>query len=178
MNDRTSLIKSAIRDIPDYPKPGIVFKDITTLLKNPKAFAAAQSALAEHYQPRRPDLIAAIEARGFIFGGALAHELGCGFIALRKSGKLPATVMSETYALEYGEDTINMHIDSIEPGQRVVLIDDLLATGGTMRAAAKLVERAGGVVAGIGVVIELAFLPGREALDGYDVFAVVAYETG
>ena len=170
-------IKASIRDIPNYPKPGIVFKDITTLLKDKTAFRMAQEALLDHFRGRSIDLVAAIEARGFIFGGAVAQALGTGFIPLRKPGKLPAASLSESYALEYGEDQIHMHADAVLRGQRVLLIDDLLATGGTLAAAVKLVEKAHGEVAGIGVVIELAFLEGRHRLRDYDVYAVVAYDS-
>ena len=169
-------LKAAIRDVPDYPKPGIIFKDITTLLKDPEAFRRATEALADHYRSQDFDLVLGIEARGFIFGGALALALGRGFVPVRKPGKLPAAVLSESYALEYGEDTVNMHVDAVAPGQRVILFDDLLATGGTLAATAALVEKAGGVVAGIGVVIELAFLKGREALAGYEVYSIVTYD--
>jgi len=177
MSDTITLVKESIRDIPDYPKPGIVFKDITTLLQDKTAFRAAQAALEEHFRPAKPDLIAGIEARGFIFGGALAHALDCGFVAMRKPGKLPADAISEAYALEYGTDEIHMHKDSIKNGQRVVIVDDLIATGGTLAAAARLVERVGGIVAGIGVVIELGFLSGRDTLGDYDFFTVVSYES-
>ncbi len=169
------ILKSSIRDIPDYPKPGIIFKDITTLLKDKKAFALAQQALIERYKDTSPDLIAAVEARGFIFGGALANALGCGFIPMRKPGKLPGATISESYALEYGTDSLHMHNDAVLKGQRIVLIDDLLATGGTLTAAAKLIDQAGGIVAGIGVVIELAFLDGRHRLKDYDVYSVISY---
>lgn len=168
-------LKASIRDIPDYPKPGIVFKDITTLLKDKHAFRLAQQALQDQYRNASPDLIAAIEARGFIFGGALASALGCGFIPMRKPGKLPWTTLSESYALEYGTDSLHMHDDAVLRGQRVVLIDDLLATGGTLSAATKLIEQAGGIVSGVGVVVELAFLEGRHRLKDYDVYSVISY---
>lgn len=171
------FLKASIRDIPDYPKPGIVFKDITTLLKDKRAFAAAQQALLDRYRAKPPDLVAAIEARGFIFGGALAHALGCGFVPMRKPGKLPWATLSESYALEYGTDSLHMHNDAVLNGQRVVLIDDLLATGGTLAAAAKLVEQAGGIVSGVGVVVELAFLDGRHRLRDYDVYSVISYDS-
>ncbi len=170
-------LKASIRDIPDYPKPGIIFKDITTLLKDRSAFRTAQMALLDHFKRQPPDLVAAIEARGFIFGGALAHSLGCGFIPMRKPGKLPWSTISESYALEYGTDSLQMHEDAVLKGQRVALIDDLLATGGTLSAAAKLVEQAGGIVSGIGVVIELGFLDGRHRLRDYDVYSVVSYDS-
>ena len=169
------ILKASIRDIPDYPKPGIIFKDITTLLKDKKAFALAQHALLERYKNTSPDLIAAVEARGFIFGGALANALGCGFIPMRKPGKLPWATISESYALEYGTDSLHMHNDAVLKGQKVVLVDDLLATGGTLAAATKLIEQAGGIVAGIGVVIELAFLDGRHRLKDYDVYSIISY---
>lgn len=169
------ILKDSIRDIPDYPKPGIIFKDITTLLKDKKAFALTQKAFVERYRGTGPDLIAAVEARGFIFGGALANALGCGFIPMRKPGKLPWATISESYALEYGTDSLHMHNDAVLKGQKVVLVDDLLATGGTLGAATKLIEQAGGVVAGIGVVIELAFLDGRHRLKDYDVYSIISY---
>lgn len=169
------FLKASIRDVLDYPKPGIVFKDITTLLKDKSAFRLAQQALLEHFRDRPVDLVAAVEARGFIFGGAMALALGCGFVPLRKPGKLPAASLSESYALEYGEDQIHMHADAVLGGQKVLLIDDLLATGGTLVAAARLVEKARGEVVGIGVVVELAFLDGRHRLQDYDVHAVVTY---
>jgi adenine phosphoribosyltransferase len=171
------ILKASIRDIPDYPKPGIVFKDITTLLKDRSAFRLAHQALVERYCTQPPDLIAAVEARGFIFGGALANTLGCGFVPLRKPGKLPAPSLSESYTLEYGEDRIHMHSDAVLAGQRVVLIDDLLATGGTLGAAARLIEQVGGIVSGIGVIVELAFLDGRHRLRDYDVFSVISYDS-
>jgi adenine phosphoribosyltransferase len=170
-------LKASIRDIPDYPKPGIIFKDITTLLKDRRAFRTAQMALLDHFKIQPPDLVAAIEARGFIFGGALAHSLGCGFIPMRKPGKLPWSTLSESYALEYGTDSLQMHQDAVLKGQRVALVDDLLATGGTLSAAAKLVEQAGGIVSGIGVVVELGYLDGRHRLRDYDVYSVVSYDS-
>jgi adenine phosphoribosyltransferase len=170
-------LKDAIRNIPDYPKPGIMFRDITTLLRDPKAYADSQTALADYYRNVDFDLVLGIEARGFMFGGALAIALGKGFVPMRKSGKLPSEVVSESYTLEYGEDTINMHADAVLRGQRVVVIDDLLATGGTMRAATNLVTKVGGVVAGVGVIIELSFLNGRECLKDYDLYAVINYDS-
>ena len=170
-------VKAAIRDIPDYPKPGIVFKDITTLLKDKTAFRIAQLALVEQFKGKNIDVVAAVEARGFIFGGGLAHTLGCGFVPMRKPNKLPAASISASYALEYGQDSLHVHTDAISKGQRVVLIDDLLATGGTLAAAAELVQKSGGVVAGIGVIIELAFLEGRHKLRDFDVYSVVSYDS-
>ncbi len=170
-------LKKKIRDVRDYPKPGIVFRDITTLLKDRGAFREVLNILVDRYRDRPIDLIAGIEARGFIFGGALASDLNVGFIPMRKPGKLPAPTMTETYALEYGEDKIQMHVDAVAPGQKVLLIDDLIATGGTLAAAARLVEKAKGEVFGIGCVIELAFLNGREKLKPYDVFSVLTYDS-
>jgi adenine phosphoribosyltransferase len=171
------ILKAAIRNIPDYPKPGIVFYDITTLLKDPQAFRTAHEALAARYRDVDFDAVLGIEARGFVFGGALAISLDKGFVPLRKTGKLPGTVLSQSYELEYGTDTINMHTDALKPGHKVVIIDDLLATGGTLAAAASLVERAGASVAGIGVVVELTFLDGREKLSGYDLCSLVTYDS-
>ena len=170
-------LKKKIRNVPDYPKPGIVFRDITTMLRDKGAFREVLNILIDRYRDRPIDLIAAIEARGFIFGGALASDLNVGFVPIRKPGKLPSATMTETYALEYGQDQIQMHVDAVAPGQKVLLIDDLLATGGTLAAAARLVEKAKGEVFGIGCVIELAFLKGRERLKGYDVFSVVTYDS-
>jgi len=170
-------LKSKIRNIPDYPKPGIVFRDITTLLRDRGAFREVHDILIERYRDRPIDVIAAVEARGFIFGGALANALKIGFVPIRKPGKLPAATISESYQLEYGEDTMEMHVDAISPGQKVLLIDDLLATGGTLAAAAKLVKKAKGEVFGIGCVIELAFLHGRDLLEGYDVYSILRYDS-
>jgi adenine phosphoribosyltransferase len=170
-------LKKKIRNVPDYPKPGIMFRDITTMLRDKGAFREVLNILIDRYRDRPIDLIAAIEARGFIFGGALASDLNVGFVPIRKPGKLPSATMTETYSLEYGQDQIQMHVDAVAPGQKVLLIDDLLATGGTLAAASRLVEKAKGEVFGIGCVIELAFLKGRERLKGYDVFSVVKYDS-
>ena len=168
-------LASKIRDIPDFPKPGIVFKDIMPLLADPEAFRAAVDGLAEFARPRRPDLVMGAEARGFILGGALALELGCGFVAARKPGKLPWETVSAEYELEYGTDSLELHADSIAEGARVLIHDDLLATGGTAHAKVELVEKLGGEVVGIAFVIELAFLHGRDRLQGYDVHSLITY---
>ncbi len=168
-------LKKCIRDVPDFPEPGILFKDITPLLSNPEAFEQTIDWLAEDADSRQVDIIAGIESRGFIFGTPLALRLGLGFVPIRKPGKLPAETMSEEYTLEYGTNTIEMHTDAVEPGQRVLIVDDLLATGGTAAAAARLVERAGGVVAGLSFIIELEFLDGRKKLGDHDISALIAY---
>ena len=168
-------LESKIRDIPDFPKPGIIFKDIMPLLADPEAFRAAVEGLAEFARPRRPDLVMGAEARGFILGGALAMELGCGFVAARKPGKLPWETVSAEYELEYGTDSLELHADAIAEGARVLIHDDLLATGGTAHAKIELVEKLGGVVVGIAFVIELAFLHGRDRLEGYDVHSLITY---
>ena len=168
-------LKSAIRDVPDFPKPGIVFKDITPLLLYPPAFDEAVHRLAAWSRPRDVDLVVAAEARGFIMGGALARELGAGFVPARKPGKLPADTIRESYDLEYGSNTIEMHRDAITRGQRVLLVDDVLATGGTLAAACRLIETAGGKVMACAVVVDLAFLHGRDRLEGRRVEALLTY---
>lgn len=168
-------LKSFIRDIPDFPKSGIIFKDITPLLKNPEALRETVSLLCGTVEGAGITAVAGIESRGFIFGTAVAHELGVGFVPIRKPGKLPAETISESYALEYGTDAIEMHRDALVPGDRVFLVDDLLATGGTMQAAAKLVERAGANVSKIAFVIELGFLKGREKIADYDVTSLMIF---
>jgi adenine phosphoribosyltransferase len=168
-------LRDYIRDIPDFPKPGIVFKDITPLLLAPAAFDQAVTLLAEHARPLAPQLIVAAEARGFIFGGALARELGVGFVPARKAGKLPHETVSVEYGLEYGVDQLHLHADALTGGTRVLIHDDLLATGGTAKAKIELVEKLGGVVIGCAFVVELAFLGGRRALSGCDVHALVRY---
>jgi len=168
-------LAAMIRDIPDFPRPGIVFKDIMPLLENREALHEAVERLAEFAGPRQPDLVLGAEARGFILGGALAYRLGCGFVAARKPGKLPWRTVSVEYALEYGVDSLELHDDAVRPGTRVLVHDDLLATGGTSRAKVDLVERLGGVVVGIAFLIELAFLGGRERLAGHDIFSVITY---
>jgi len=168
-------LKEKIRNIPDFPKPGILFRDITTLLKDATAFQEVIAQLAERYAAQSLDRIAGIEARGFIFGAALAARLRTGFVPLRKPGKLPATTYSAQYELEYGTDRIEMHVDAIEQGSRVLLIDDLLATGGTMQAACALVEQAGGRIVECAFIIELADLQGRKKLAGRPVFSLIVY---
>src|SRR5213595_2781870 len=169
-------LKPYIRDIPDFPKAGIVFKDITPLLLEPRAYDHVVRALAEHARPLDVDVVLAAEARGFIFGGALARELGAGFAPARKPGKLPSETISAEYVLEYGIDVLELHADALAGGTRVLVHDDLLATGGTSRAKIELVEQLGANVVGCAYVIELAFLGGRAALAGYDVHALVAYD--
>jgi adenine phosphoribosyltransferase len=168
-------IKKAIRDVPDFPKAGIIFKDITPVLADPKLFKSAVSMLVRRHKGQGIQKIAAIDARGFIFGGAMALKLGIGFVPIRKKGKLPYRSFEQSYDLEYGSATLCIHEDAFVKGEKVVLIDDLLATGGTAAASAKLIEQAGGVVAGIDFLVELAFLNGREKLSGYDVFAAIKY---
>ncbi|HEY7075480.1 MAG TPA: adenine phosphoribosyltransferase [Solirubrobacteraceae bacterium] len=171
----TADLRAHIRDIPDFPKPGIVFKDITPLLLDPRALSAAIDGLAEWARPLGIDLVVAAEARGFILGAALARELDAGFVPARKPGKLPHETVSAEYVLEYGIDALEMHADALAHGTRVLLHDDLLATGGTASALAKLVEGAGAHIAGCGFLVELSFLRGRERLAGYHVHALVAY---
>jgi adenine phosphoribosyltransferase len=169
-------IDAAIRRIPDYPKPGILFYDLMPLFASPAGLAACVEGVADWARGRDVDLVLAAEARGFILGGAIALALGVGFAAARKPGKLPWKTLSQQYELEYGVDTLEMHVDAITPGTRVLVHDDLLATGGTARAKCDLVEQMGGVVAGVAFVVELAFLPGRLRLDGHDVLSLVRYE--
>jgi adenine phosphoribosyltransferase len=164
-----------IRDIPDFPKPGILFRDITTLLQNPTAFAEAVEALAAPCRGKQVEAVAGIESRGFIFGAALARLLNVGFVPIRKPGKLPAEKVREEYQLEYGTDAVEVHRDAVKPGQRVLMVDDLLATGGTMAASCSLIERIGGTIAGVAFLIELTFLNGREKLKGREVHAVIRY---
>jgi adenine phosphoribosyltransferase len=169
-------LKKLIREIPDYPKPGILFYDLTTLLKDPKGFHSLVDKLCEHYNGRKVDLVAGIEARGFIFAPALAYRLGAGFIPVRKPKKLPAKVSSVTYQLEYGTDQLDIHHDAVQKGQRVLLCDDLLATGGTAAAAVQLIKQLGGEVAGAAFAVELSFLNGRAKLPGVDVFSLLKYD--
>jgi adenine phosphoribosyltransferase len=169
-------LKALVRTVPDFPKPGILFYDITTLLKDKTGFAQLIDALAAHYIEQRIDLVLGIEARGFIFGPALAYRLNAGFVPVRKPRKLPAPVARVTYDLEYGTDTLEIHMDAIRRGQRVVLVDDLLATGGTMEATVKLVKQLGGEIAGLGFALELDFLKGRERFEEFDVFSLLHYD--
>ncbi|HXV95222.1 MAG TPA: adenine phosphoribosyltransferase [Gaiellaceae bacterium] len=168
-------LEAKIRDIPDFPKRGIVFKDIMPLLADPEALHETVERLAEFAGPRKPDVVLGAEARGFILGAALAYRLGCGFVAARKPGKLPWRTISAKYALEYGFDALELHADAIVNGARVLIHDDLLATGGTAKAKIDLVEQLGGTVVGLAFVIELEFLNGREKLQGYDVCSLVRY---
>jgi adenine phosphoribosyltransferase len=168
-------LRAYIRDIPDFPKPGIVFKDITPMLLDPAAFDHAVSQLAAYARPLAVDLIVAAEARGFIFGAALARELAVGFVPARKRGKLPHETVSVQYGLEYGVDELHLHADALSGGTRVLVHDDLLATGGTAKAKIDLVEKLGGRVIGCAFVVELDFLEGRRTLAGYDVHALVHY---
>ena len=168
-------LKKLIREVRDYPKPGILFYDITTLLKDPLGLHQAVDALANHYVGRRVDRVVGIEARGFIFAPMVAYRLNAGFVPVRKSGKLPAEVARAAYDLEYGKDSLEIHRDAISGGQEVLIIDDLLATGGTSAAVAGLVENLGGHVAGLGFLIELEFLQGRNRLKSYDLHSVLKY---
>ena len=172
-----ALISARIRNIPDYPTPGIVFKDITPLLADGSAFAAVVAALADGHSGSGPgsiDKVVGIEARGFIFAAPVALQLGAGFVPVRKQGKLPAATYAESYQLEYGAATIEMHSDALSPGERVLIIDDVLATGGTASATARLIRRSGAEVAGVAVVVELGFLGGRGSLPGLQVRSLVA----
>jgi len=164
-----------IRDVPDFPVKGILFKDITTLTKDPDAFQEAVDALIDHYIDADIDVVAAIESRGFVFGAPMAYELGAGFVLVRKPGKLPAEKISASYTLEYGTNTLEMHTDAIQPGQRVLLVDDLLATGGSAKAAVELIEKLGGKVVGMAFLIDLTFLKGVDKLKGYDVFSLIKF---
>lgn len=169
-------LKSLVREVPDFPKKGILFYDITTLLKDKVGFATLIDALSEHYLDVKIDLVLAIEARGFIFGPALAYRLNAGFVPIRKPGKLPAETVKWKYELEYGIDTLEIHKDAIQPGQRVIIVDDLLATGGTANACMQLAKSLGAEVAGLGFVVELDFLSGRKKFDGTEVFSLLHYE--
>jgi adenine phosphoribosyltransferase len=170
-------LEKYIRSIPDFPKRGIMFRDITTLLKDGPALEAAVDQLYEHYKGSRIDKIVCVESRGFILGGALAMKLGVGFVPIRKPGKLPAAVERAEYSLEYGSDTIEIHKDAIRAGERVLLHDDLLATGGTIDAACHLVERLGGIIVGLSFLIELSFLDPRKKLAGRDIFSLITYNS-
>ena len=169
-------LKRYIRDLPDYPVKGVIFRDLTPLFKDKKAYRWAISRLVSFYKKEKVDLVAAVEARGFIVGAPLALELGVGFVPLRKPGKLPWKKRKITYQLEYAEESIEIHEDAVKKGQRVLLVDDLLATGGTASAAAKLIEQLGGKVAGMAFVVELAYLDGRSKLKGYDVKSLLVYK--
>src|SRR5215210_7024996 len=170
-------LKNLIREVPDFPKPGINFYDITTLLKEPDGLRRTVDALAAQFEGVKVDAVIGIEARGFIFAPALAYHVGAGFVPVRKPRKLPAECASISYDLEYGQDTLEIHRDAIGPGHRVIIADDLLATGGTARAVVNLVEGLGGKVAGLVFVVELEFLPGRKRLEGYDVRSLIKYQS-
>ena len=172
----TTELRTKIRDIKDFPTEGILFKDITTLLKDGPAWASVIDHLAVRYHTARIEIVVGVESRGFIFGGAVAHQLKAGFVPVRKRGKLPGPTIEEEYELEYGKDVLAIHEDAIRSGQKVLVVDDLLATGGTMAATLRLIERLGGKVVGTAFLIELAFLKGRERLRGYDVDALITYD--
>ncbi len=169
-------LRGMVRDIPDWPRKGVSFKDITTLLRNPVAFKFAMSEIANRFRDRKIDAVVSAEARGFIIGAALAYELGVAFVPVRKKGKLPYETISASYSKEYGEDSLHMHKDGILHGEKVLLVDDLLATGGTMKASIDLVRQLGGDVAGICFLIELGYLKGREQFPGYEIFSLIKYD--
>jgi adenine phosphoribosyltransferase len=171
-----SDLRDCVRDIPDFPKAGVIYKDITPLLSNTDAFRSTIDLIAEHFADKGIDRVLGVEARGFIIAAPIAYRFGAAFIPVRKAGRLPWEIEREEYELEYGTDLLEIHRDAVEPGDRVVIIDDVLATGGTAGATIRLVEKLGGTVAGLGFVIELEFLGGREKLDPYDVFSLVTYE--
>lgn len=168
--------KQLIRNVPDFPKKGVLFYDITTLLKDKRAFKEVLSLLADRYQNQQVDLVVGIESRGFIFAAALALQLGAGFVPVRKPNKLPAKTLRATYDLEYGQDSLEIHQDAIQPGQRVLLVDDLLATGGTASAVLQLIRQLGGDVVGVAFLVELEFLSGRKKLEGYEVYSMLKYQ--
>ena len=168
-------LKNIVRNIPDFPRPGILFRDITTLLNDRRAFKMSVDALARRYKNKKIAKVVAVEARGFIFGGAIAHKLDAGFVPVRKKGKLPWKTNSVTYELEYGSDTLHMHNDAIKPHDKVLIVDDLLATGGTARAVVDLVNQSGGKILGIAFLIELTDLKGRDKLKGYAVFSLIKF---
>ena len=171
----SDTLKAKIRDVPDFPEQGIVFKDMMPLLADPATLHEAVDLLAEWIEPRKPDLILGAEARGFILGASLAYKLGCGFVAARRPGKLPWKTVSASYALEYGENTLELHADAIASGARVLVHDDVLATGGTAAAICDLAEQLGGEIVGVAFLIELAFLEGRKHLGSYDVHSLITY---
>lgn len=169
-------LADTIRNIPDFPKPGIIFRDITTLIGDPKSFNETIEILYDRYKNMNIDVVAAIESRGFIFGGALANKLGLGFVPIRKKNKLPWNTISETYELEYGIDTLEMHTDAIKPNENVLLLDDLIATGGSLKAAAKMIERLGGIIVDMAVIIELVDLNGRKKIEPYNLYSIMEFE--
>jgi adenine phosphoribosyltransferase len=171
-----ALLEKSIRNIPDFPKPGILFRDVTTLIQNKAAFKKSVDLLAKKYKGKGFDKVVGVEARGFIFGAAVAHKIGAGFIPVRKKGKLPFKTISTTYALEYGTDTLEIHQDAIKPGEKILIIDDLLATGGTVKAVIELVEQLKGKIASIGFVIELVDLHGKDKFKEYPVYSLVKFQ--
>lgn len=176
MKDRSGCLKEFIRDIPDFPRPGVSFKDITPLLADARAFATTVDAMTEPFRDRSVDKVIGIEARGFIIAAPVALDLGAGFVPVRKAGKLPWQVHAETYQLEYGQDTLEIHVDAIGPGDRVLIVDDVLATGGTAGAVAKMVDHMGAEPVGYSFILELAFLGGRGRIGDLDAFSVLTYE--
>lgn len=170
-----ALLEKSIRSIPDFPKPGILFRDVTTLIQNKTAFKKAVDLLAKKYKGKGFDKVVGVEARGFIFGAAVAHKIGAGFIPVRKKGKLPFKTISTTYELEYGTDTLEIHQDAISAGEKILIIDDLLATGGTVKAVIELVKQLAGEIAGIGFVIELVDLHGKDKFKEYPVYSLVKF---
>jgi adenine phosphoribosyltransferase len=175
VSDNLDRIRALVRDVPDFPQPGIVFKDITPLLADEAGFSMAIDLIVAHFGRGNVDKVVGIEARGFIVASPVAYHFGAGFVPVRKAGKLPWNAEAEEYELEYGTETLEIHTDAFQPGERVLIVDDVLATGGTARATAKLVERLGGKVVGIACLIELSFLKGRDQLGGYDFFALISY---
>jgi adenine phosphoribosyltransferase len=171
-----SELRDCVRDIPDFPKPGVIYKDITPLLSNTEAFRSTIDLIADHFEGTGVDRVLGVEARGFIIAAPVAYRFGAAFVPVRKAGKLPWEIERVEYELEYGTDLLEIHRDAVEPGDRVVVIDDVLATGGTAAATVRLVEKLGGTVTGLGFVIELGFLHGREKLAGYDVLSLVTYD--
>ncbi|MGK0290076.1 MAG: adenine phosphoribosyltransferase [bacterium] len=169
-------LKAAVRNIPDFPKEGIQFKDLTTLFQDGKAFKRSLDLIAEHYKGQKIDKVAGVESRGFILGGAIADRLECGFVTVRKKGKLPWKTISQDYSLEYGESALEVHIDAVEKGEKILVVDDLLATGGTLEATIKLIEELGGEIAGVTCIIELLGLNGRERLKDYPLHCLLAYD--
>ncbi|MDQ1373322.1 MAG: adenine phosphoribosyltransferase [Actinomycetota bacterium] len=176
MEEDAAWLKEHIRDIPDFPRPGVVFKDITPLLSDRKAFTATVDALSDRFVDRGVDKVLGIEARGFIFAAPVAYRLGAGFVPVRKAGKLPWDIEKQEYELEYGTDLLEIHKDAVAPGERALVIDDVMATGGTAAATIRLVEKLGGSIVGLGFVIELAFLSGRAKLQGHEAVSLLTYE--
>ena len=170
-----ALIKQIIRDVPDFPTPGVIFRDITPILQSPKAFREVVDAMSECVAPTKPDVVVGIESRGFILGAPVALALGLGFVPVRTAGKLPADTIRAEYSLEYGTNVVEIHRDAIEAGMKIAIVDDLLATGGTAKASAELVEELGGKIVGLNFLIELEFLAGRKLLEGHDICTLIRY---